>query len=401
MKILFLGGLFPKVRLREFKNNSISGLDNASNNLQSALLDGLNYYYPKIKVVTLPNICSYPFKYKKPKISDSLFSHNSKSIDYCVGFVNIPLIKHISKYRNCYKKICELIEIEDDAIIFIYGIHSPFLKAIYELKKTRPNFKTCLIVPDLPQFMSESRNIIYRFLKYLDSIVINRYLKRIDSFVLLNDNMLDFIDVGKRPWVRVEGIFNSTTTTTKSKLVEKETNKAILYTGNIDERYGIKTLLDAFDLIEEKNYRLWIRGNGNTKNFILESTKNDSRIKYFEEMSREELLDLQKKATVLINPLPTNEEFSKYNFPSKIIDYLASGTPTISTKLLSIPEDYYNHIYFAEQDDPKGLKETILKVCNKNQSELDDFGKKASSFIFENKNSRAQVKIISEMIDKL
>ena len=40
------------------------------------------------------------------------------------------------------------------------------------------------------------------------------------------------------------------------------------------------------------------------KNTVLLAAEKDNRIKYIEEMSREDLLKLQKKATVLINPTP-------------------------------------------------------------------------------------------------
>lgn len=398
MNIIFLGSIFPVDREDEIKSNSKSGIDNAANNLQSALLVGLDYYYPKINVITLPVIATYPMKYKKSNLNDSMFSHKPDSIDYCVGFINIPLIKHLSRYKNSFKKISELTEKDEDIIIFIYAVHSPFLKAICELKKVRPRLKTCLIIPDLPQFMSESKNPFYRLFKYLDLVIINKYLKKIDSLVLLSDNMANFINVNERPWVRVEGIFNSDKET---NFVKKENNRTILYTGNIDERYGIKTLLKAFSLIKDKNYRLWIRGNGNTKNDIIEAAKSDSRIIYYEEMSRKKILELQKKATVLINPVSTTKEFTKFFFPSKIMDYMASGTPTISTKILGIPEEYYNYLYIADNDDAEGLKKIILQVCSKEQIELNEFGKRASQFIFDNKNPIVQVKRIYDMINKL
>ena len=398
MKVFFVGSLYPDNRINEFISNSKKSIDNPANNLQNALLKGFDLYFSNIIVVTLPGVYTFPLLYRKPIVKNSIFNHKKNVIDFCVGFINIPVIKHFSRYLGLYFKLKKMTKKDENITVFIYAVHSPFLKAIFELKKIRPNLKTCLIVPDLPQYMSESKNKVYLSLKKIDLRLIDNYIKKIDSFVLLNDNMLEYINFDNKPWVRVEGIYNY-----ESQIinVEKEIFKTILYTGKIDERYGINTLLKAFSLIEDQNYRLWIRGDGNTKNNVIKASKVDSRIIYFEEMSRDELLKLQKKATILINPVSPSESFTKFFFPSKIMDYLASGTPTISTKIACIPEDYYDYLYFSKGDDAESIKEIIVNVCSKSQSELDIFGKKASEFIFDQKTPKIQVKKIIEMISKL
>lgn len=398
MKTIFVGGLYPQDREDEVRLNSKNGIDNAANNLQWALLAGLDHFYPDIQIVTQPSVGAYPLKYKSIFLKGSTFSHKSSAEDYCLGFINIPLIKHLYRYFNLYHKLKELTSDDEKTIIIIYGITSPFLKAVVDLKNKRNRIKICQIVPDLPQFMSESKNPIYQILKRIDSVLINKCLKNVDSFILLNDYMADMIGVNNRPWIRIEGIFNSTLNI--NALKEKET-VSILYTGNIGERYGINELLDAFNLIEDEKYQLWIRGNGKMKKNVLKAAKSDRRIKYIEEMPRDKLLELQKKASILINPVPTSEKFSKYFFPSKLMDYLASGTPTIITRLECIPKEYYDYVFVAETDDAKGLKDIIVEVTKKSQLELDEFGKRASQFIIENKNPIVQVAKIYNMINQL
>ena len=38
-----------------------------------------------------------------------------------------------------------------------------------------------------------------------------------------------------------------------------------------------------------------------------------------------------------VNPRQNNEEFTKYSFPSKTMEYLASGVPVVAYKLDGIP----------------------------------------------------------------
>lgn len=39
------------------------------------------------------------------------------------------------------------------------------------------------------------------------------------------------------------------------------------------------------------------------------------------------VLKAQSESEILVNPRNDNNEFTKYSFPSKVIEYLGSGTP--------------------------------------------------------------------------
>lgn len=396
MKVIFIGGLYPKERENEIRENSIGRIDNAANNFQWALLKGLDNFYSKIKVVSAPSIKAYPFNYKKRVFKESSFKHNSKSTDYCIGFINLPLIRHISRERSVYEKLNKITHIGEQTLIIIYSIHSPFLKAAVKFKNKNSNVTLCLIAPDLPQYMSESKNPIYRSLKYIDSKIINKCLYSIDCFVLLSDAMKEAVKVGNRPWIRIEGLFDS-----DNKMISshKEKYKTILYTGSLEKRFGILNLLDAFDSIQDPDYRLWICGDGDTRNEIIERANDDSRIKYFGEIPYHQILLLQKKATVLVNPRTSEGDFTKYSFPSKTMEYLASGTPAILHRLQGIPDEYFDYCYVAEEENKEGLKNKILEVCERPQLELNRFGERASDFIIENKNSFIQAQKIYDMIN--
>ncbi len=397
MKIIYIGSFFPANKIEEISTNSKGYIDNAANNFQWALIDGLNYYYPSIELITLPVIGSFPFHYKKPVFKSSIFTFNRKIAHQIIGFFNLPLIKHVSKYLNLYK-ILKKIDPKVSTTIIVYAMHSPFLKAVYKLKANGYNIKICLIVPDLPQFMSDNKNILYLFFKYIDSIYLKKYLKAVDSFVFLSDQMVDFVEVNDKPWVRVEGIFSPSNEIT---IVDKEHKKIILYTGSLTKIYGIKNLVDAFLSIEGEDYQLWICGEGDYKNEIINRSIIDKRIKYFGQLAFNEVRNLQKRATVLVNPRTSNADYTKYSFPSKTMEYLASGTPCIMHRLPAIPYEYLPFIFIAEREDAEGLKAKIVEVCNMDEQHLVNFGAKASEFILNNKNPQSQVKKIFDMINKL
>jgi glycosyltransferase involved in cell wall biosynthesis len=397
MKVIFIGSFFPVEKTIEIVENSKGLIDNAANNFQMALIEGFYGYYPELELISFPAVGSYPLNYKKLFINEFIFSHNGTSIDKVVGFFNFPILKLISKYRNLQKELNKIKD-NESVVVLIYAIHSPFLRAVFNLKKRNSNVKTCLIVPDLPQFMSSNTNIIYKLLKFIDYYFIKKYMAAIDSFVFFSDQMIDFIEVKNRPWTRIEGIFLPLKNLI---LPTKEYKKVILYTGSISERYGIKNLVEAFLLIEYNNYELWICGGGDYKNSIVKFSDYNDKIKYLGQLPFDEIQQLQKRATVLVNPRTSDGEYTKYSFPSKTMEYLASGTPTIMNRLPAVPEDYFPFIFFTENETVVGLKNKIVEVCEKDSKELIEFGIKAANFIFDNKNPKFQVKKIYDIINKI
>jgi glycosyltransferase involved in cell wall biosynthesis len=309
----------------------------------------------------------------------------------------VPIYKYYSRYFNV-KKVLKNILQNDNEVIIIYALHIPFIKAAVDLKIKNPSIKICLIVPDLPEFMSDNKNFIFKFLKNKEIKILNSLLLKVDSFVLLSDYMYEPLLVGKRPWVRVEGIFCSKD---NFEIVKKEDFKTILYTGTLAKRYGILNLLEAFAMIKDEKYRLWICGDGDVKNEINKRAKSDFRITNFGQISREEVLILQKKATVLVNPRTSEGDYTKYSFPSKTMEYLASGTPCILNRLGGIPDEYFEYCFISKDETIMGLYETIIKVCEKDQSELNEFGNKAKKFINENKSPKKQCEKIYKMLIKL
>jgi len=397
MNIIFLSGLFPKEIRNEIENKSIGVIQYAADALQWAIVDGLDCHTEKLKIINLPYIGSYPTRYKDFKIKSFLFSHKEGANDINVGFINLSLYKLYSRYYNA-KRILRNILNNNNEVIVIYAIHTPFIKAAIDLKNRNPTMKICLVVPDLPEFMSENEGFLYRFLKRKEQNILNKLIDKVDAFVILSEYMHKPLGIGNRPWVRVEGVFSAKE---DNEILAKEQFKTILYSGTLARRYGIINLLEAFTLIKDENYRLWICGDGDAKDELIKIAKKDKRIINFGQIPRDRVLNLQKRATVLVNPRTSEGEYTKYSFPSKTMEYLASGTPCVMNNLLGIPKEYLNFLFIPENETPFELYQTIITVCQKEQSELNTLGEIAKRFILENKSSYKQCEKIYNMLEKL
>lgn len=174
----------------------------------------------------------------------------------------------------------------------------------------------------------------------------------------------------------------------------KDTNigkkNAIMYAGSLYEKFGIKYLLSAFHEIDG-DYELWLFGKGDLKKEIELYAQKDTRIKYWGVRPNEEILEYEKKAKLLVNPRFTVNEFTKYSFPSKLMEYMASGTPLLTTKLLGIPDDYHDKMFFIDDETIAGLKNSLLRCLAKPQKELDSFGRNTQAFVMNEKNNYKQI----------
>jgi glycosyltransferase involved in cell wall biosynthesis len=119
------------------------------------------------------------------------------------------------------------------------------------------------------------------------------------------------------------------------------------------------------------------------------------------ELPRLEVLNLQMRATVLVNPRRSDLLFTSYSFPSKTMEYLGSGTPTILNRLMGIPDEYFGYCFTPEREDEEALRQCIIKVCEMPMDELSAFGSRAREFVVKNKNPKVQAQKIYNLINGL
>lgn len=399
--ILFLGGNFPKELREEILSNSKVRVQDAADNLQWALIEGLDGFFPNLKNISAPDIYSWPKNYKSIFFRERPFSHKEGATDIAVGFCNAPLYNLFSRFRAIKRALFtwgSALPQEEQKTIIIYGLTTNRLLAACALKKQIPNVRIIQIVPDLPQFMSESRNPLYRALKWVDFRFIKFGLKTTDGLVLLSEKMREKLPIAHKPYRVVEGIFLPPE---KEIFAEKEPFTIILYTGNLGVRSGVRMLLEAFSLIKDSNFRLWIRGEGVLENDVRNACELDSRIKYLPRMSRTEILETQKRATILVNPVSPNESYADYFFPSKTMEYLASGSAVVMFKLGCLPEEYFPHLYFPKECSAQSLAETFVKISEMRTSELMIRGEAARRFVLNDKSKKFQTQKIVDLMQEV
>lgn len=391
MNLLFLGPVCPPERIEYIKQVS-RYFDYPANVLELALIDGFKTYCNVTVISTLKMITK---KFYLPLMK---FKNQGKgSFDGVIlSHFNIPFCEQIFNPRRKYRKFNSL-GIKPD-IIYVYSTRLDDIKAACLLKNKYPNAKVINMITDLPQFMRDGGSLSYKLLKGFETKLVHKYMsKYVDGYVLLSEYMKEYLPTSI-PHVLIEGIFHPEDI---DKIVKNDKERIVLYTGNLDARYGIKDLIDAFLLTVNQDYRLWLCGVGDTVEYINKVSLSDSRIKYLGVLPRKDIIKLQKQATLLVNPRHSIEEYTKFSFPSKTMEYMASGTPTLMSPLLSLPEDYKKHLYFFYDESVEGMARTLNTICEKDSNELMKFGLDAQTFILSNKTAEIQCKKILDFVSRI
>lgn len=252
------------------------------------------------------------------------------------------------------------------------------------------------IVTDIPELMLSKDKIGIKRKVYnvLSKIIITRF----NAYVLLTIQMNKLINKKNKPFVVIEGLVDKSLVSNIKYLNKNEPNKTIMYTGGLYKEYGIDTLLNAFHQIKGDNYKLVFYGNGDMIQDILNFSKIDRRIIYKGNADHNIVKNEQSLATILINPRKTNLSLSEYSFPSKNIEYMASGTPVLTTKLAGIPLEYFNYAYVIHDETTEGLRNKLKEILEKSTSELNEFGINARNFVINKKNNVSQAGILYTLL---
>ena len=314
------------------------------------------------------------------------------------SYLDLPVIHHITKSISTYRCISRLFC--QDAVIAcnIMNFDECLAALLFRLFH---KVRICAITADVPGITSGAGSKIGSWWKRLAQKIVSPFYKQMsrkyDAYMYLAEEMKNVINKDK-PYIVVEGLADLTMADIPNELEGKYPTKTIMYAGGLHREYGIQLLVEAFRKLTDTDLELHVFGRGNYEKELNEIAKNDGRIKYFGTRDNKEIVSLQTKAHILVNPRPTDAEFVKYSFPSKTIECMASGTPLLTTRIPSMPTDYYPHVYCFDKESVEGYYQTLSKLIRLPKEELHSKGKKAKEFILNNKNYRIQSQKLSKLL---
>lgn len=283
-----------------------------------------------------------------------------------------------------------LVLLKKDSAVIVDGLNR--MTALAAMLAARLRGKPCIgIVTDLPDMLGGSS-----FSKKMANFVISHCT----GYVLLTEAMNDYLNKKGKPYVILEGHADITMADRVPAMEKKTVPRVCFYAGGVSKQYGLGNLVDGFRKADIPNALLHIYGPGDYVEELQEIAEQDPRVFYGGMLLNTQIVEKEQEATLLINPRPTDEEYVKYSFPSKTMEYMASGTPVLTTVLPGMPREYHPYVYLLEDETADGIAVKLQDVLANSDETLFHKGEEARKFVLEQKNNVIQARKILEMLRK-
>ena len=409
MKILYISSVPSKKQFEYMQQNLKNDVDVSKYGMQES---GFKFHHLIIDGI-LQNkdntVYSLVGRAVSRKTHSGLYWKNEKEIEENltyehIGFLNIPVIKNLIISLSYFFKTMRWIsknKSQEKCIIIdaAYITVIPFINLATKIKKC----KKVSIVCDIYEYMADVKDAREKSSKihtYIAKFMKKNY-EQIDGFVFLTEAMNNVLNIKNKPYIVMEGLVDINMSVSENDITKKSKKDVVMYAGALRAQYGLKNLVEGFNKYKNKNAELWIFGAGDYADSIKEIQKKDKRIKYYGIVSNKEVVEKELEADILINPRPSNQEFTKYSFPSKNMEYMVSGTPVLSTKLPGMPKEYYKYIYLLEEDTPECITKMLEEIFNNSKEELHKKGIASKNFVLNKKNNVVQSKRILDLCSEV
>lgn len=301
---------------------------------------------------------SPPFEAKEEELNGQFYFYpeiRGQNAIYKLHYIVTNIVKYITQR---YK--------EGDLVVS-YNANIVNGLIVTKLKKVCKNVQ---IVLEIEELFSQSRNIKGKLRYLFESRIERKAISMCEAYIIVNENLTKFFDNSK-PFIINSGYHETSYSVNSEKTVNSLT-PAIVYCGRLDADGGVINLLNAMEYIDF-NCRIIVTGLGELIDKVKKASKDDVRIEYKGLVSNDELSFILENASVCINPIDENANFTKYSFPSKIYEYMRHGNAIITSNVPSINmiTRSYHGIYIISDTKPQTIAKEISRVISIAHSRTD------------------------------
>lgn len=340
MKVLFCGTMVPDNI--EYQTEGISAAGSRFQNNMVKNMKEMGHEIFQCSFIAVPmSVEARTFLEKKAKIEEN-------RVQYV--FKGKSLIASISEY---YKKVLEILNSVD--IVICYNIVYAWLLLPYLSRGKRK--KNIVVLADYSDSISY-KGIISKLYAKLQL----RSMRQFDTVVGLSANICSKLKE-RQKFILMEGGIDQAFYDVFSYQTKRNSSPYILmYSGLLSQVTGLDLLLEVMRQEGRQDIKLVITGKGPLEKEVRQAAMADIRICYKGHLTYEEYMEQLQNADVLINPRNMNIPENQNNFPSKIMEYLATGKAILSTRFVGW-EKFEDNIFFCNSD-VQALKTGIEYVIN-------------------------------------
>jgi|LAHS01.1.fsa_nt_gb glycosyltransferase involved in cell wall biosynthesis len=187
-----------------------------------------------------------------------------------------------------------------------------------------------------------------------------------DACLALSQGLVKVYGFSKKPHFVFEGVVDKPTTQ-KGRFLK---GSYLYFSGALQEQYGSKALIEAY-IKTQPSYDLVIAGHHEDEAYFTLLLRQHSRIHFLGQISRQDNAALEGNAALVINPRPFHEAWDKECVPSKMLEYLASGAPILSTRHTTLMSLFPNDVNWLKETDEKAIEAFFRSHLDENRKLAD------------------------------
>jgi glycosyltransferase involved in cell wall biosynthesis len=230
-------------------------------------------------------------------------------------------------------------------------------------------------------------------------------LRRFDGLVVVSDEIAKDFGRPGQPTLRLEGGV--------SPMVLEMSNRGAggrrppdgrfvaVVAGSLEEANGVSLILEAFRRLPGEEWQLVIAGAGPLEGRVCEAASRDSRIRYTGLLDHAGVLALYSEADVLLNVRLTTAISTRYFFPSKLLEYLATGVPVITTDVGTVRERFGIFVTILDDETPDGLAKAIADLRGQPTALRHEWALKAREIVEKEFTWKVQGLRVAEFVRKV
>lgn len=377
--LFYVGYYVPDELFNEIVEQKINNMSAARQNLEYVLIKefgGINDITIKaISYVPASDTLVVPSESRVGKLSISHIPIKKGSLSSC--------LKGAWQFWKYLRK-----EIPAGAAVVMYAVNPVFMFPLSVAKMTK-RLTLTTICSEVPAYRRYDKSPAMRVKKRIQTFFNNRF----DKYILLTEPMKEVVAVRNKPYMVMEGIASEL----PDKPSDSRRRNVVMYAGGLHPDNNLRLLIEACKrstMVEE----CWICGSGPQEKELASLISDNQKIKLLGRRSHEEVKNLEKQVKILVNLRDSGNPLTRYSFPSKIIEYLASGAQVVSTRLEGIPNEYFDFINPVEENDmtADGISRIFDRILSLPQNELKHKATKNLDFLRQKKSAEIQSKRIIE-----
>ena len=340
MRLLFIGfalsdAEFARVVARD------AGMPVQTQRFGWSVIEALKAAGAELALVSAAPVTDYPSN------SQVLFRGRPFSVDgtrgTTVAFLNITGIKHLTRFVSASVAVRRLGRGAGADGIVVHGVHSPFIWVAVRAAR-RLGVPAVVVLTDPPSLPTPYDGRLSGQLKRLDRRLILAGLSRADGVVALTQDLARDFAPG-RPWLQFEGIARPLAPRAPTSDAAQG-SEAVVYAVALAAEYVVRRLIEAVDA-SQGSWTLHLYGAGPMTEEVRTAAAERDRVVFHGLVDSTTLASAYGDAALLVNPRPVDQSFVKYSFPSKLLEYLGTGRPVMTTRLPTIPGDYDAHLIYT------------------------------------------------------